>query len=742
MSTPRKKMKQKTIILITLLIITTLTHQSTHANAPNSKTIIYVDDDGSANYTTIQAAINAAKPNDTIYVYPGFYQENIQINKTLTIQGENNSTTIIDGNQTQDTIHISADSVTLTGFTIQQSGPSGRDAGIQITASSTTITHNIIQNNTIGIFSHNTHNNTISQNVIQSNKDYGINLYFSDSHTIHNNTIFQNRWGIMLIQSNLSIIQNNLIDSNKLSGIWLGRRSSKNTLHHNIITNQSQYSIYLLVLCNENIISNNYLSSIKLEAYKFGAFELSCHYTQIYQNTFVNHTGYNIELYKSRFTTIINNTFLSKQDTAYFADCTNTVWNQNYWGSTRTFPKIIIGKKGRLPWINVDWHPAKSPQKQEPFNNNLYQKLSPSTSQRKKIVDQITTFPPSFSYTDINSTDFTTEVKNQGPSPTCEAYGLCAAAETMIQYIVGYPFSCDLSEAHLFFYSGGTTMWGVDLNDAAEYFKTHGVPDEGCFPDPHRPYNFPFESIAGWENRSVRITEWGWVDNDIDSIKHALITHGPLVICQLTRKDLDTYSGGVYMPTLSSKIQRGHVVTIMGYNDTDRCWIVKNSAGTKFGEDGYFRISYDAFQPLYSFICPFYGGTGIMYIKDVQGNFIPDTPNVYFETPGISHTYLFGTSFSTVLKNIGNIQSLIPLMQQVPVIHRGAARIFGKLVAQVNVTNADMVEFYCDDVLQEVDDTYPFEWEIDGGFGSHTIEVIAYNEHGLSKDIRDIYIFI
>ena len=81
-------------------------------------------------------------------------------------------------------------------------------------------------------------------------------------------------------------------------------------------------------------------------------------------------------------------------------------------------------------------------------------------------------------------------------------------------------------------------------------------------------------------------------------------------------------------------------------------------------------------------------------------------------------------------------------MQQIPVIHRGAARIFGKLVAQVNVTNADMVEFYCDDVLQEVDDTYPFEWEIDGGFGSHTIEVIAYNEHGLSKDIRDIYIFI
>jgi len=51
------------------------------------------------------------------------------------------------------------------------------------------------------------------------------------------------------------------------------------------------------------------------------------------------------------------------------------------------------------------------------------------------------------------------------------------------------------------FYSKGTYNWGVDLRDAANYLVEYGVPDEGCFPDPHRPKDPPFNSLPEWENR-------------------------------------------------------------------------------------------------------------------------------------------------------------------------------------------------------------------------------------------------
>ena len=59
--------------------------------------------------------------------------------------------------------------------------------------------------------------------------------------------------------------------------------------------------------------------------------------------------------------------------------------------------------------------------------------------------------PPFFSWRNIGGIDFTTSIKNQAPAPTCEAYAFISALETIVQYQVGYPFGCDLSETHLFF---------------------------------------------------------------------------------------------------------------------------------------------------------------------------------------------------------------------------------------------------------------------------------------------------
>jgi hypothetical protein len=351
---------------------------------------------------------------------------------------------------------------------------------------------------------------------------------------------------------------------------------------------------------------------------------------------------------------------------------------------------------------------------------------SPQSSTNESL--EISLLPPSFSWRNINGTDFTTSIKNQAPAPTCEAYALVAALDTIVQYNVGYPFDCDLSEAHLFFYPGGTCEWGVDIKDAANYLVDYGVPDEGCFPDPHRPHDTPFESLPEWENRTVKITDWGWVPNEENAIKQALIDHGPLVICMLVRPDFSYYRGGIYTPRWG-EVTGGHVITIVGYNDSQHCYLIKNSWGPGWGEDGWIRVDYDAHTEEQPFIWPFYGGTGILYVDGVYGNFQPDVPRITVVEPARHHTFFMGYKFKSVLKHLPNVPA------------GGPPRIFSYAQTEINTTDVEYVEFYIDQELQGTDSEPPYQFMVTESRGLHTLEVFAYDINGnVSKGIRDFYI--
>ena len=108
-------------------------------------TTIIVPDD----YPTIQEAINAAKEGDTIFVEAGTYYEHVVVSKTVSLVGENKSTTVVDGNWTGTTVTITANNVSVSGFTIQH----GHLYGIHLVYSvaSTIIDNVIIQNDVAGI---------------------------------------------------------------------------------------------------------------------------------------------------------------------------------------------------------------------------------------------------------------------------------------------------------------------------------------------------------------------------------------------------------------------------------------------------------------------------------------------------------------------------------------------------------------------------------------------------------------
>ncbi|MFQ6061041.1 MAG: nitrous oxide reductase family maturation protein NosD, partial [Thermoplasmata archaeon] len=98
-------------------------------------TTLYVGGAGPGNYTTIQDAIDAASPGDTVYVYSGTYFENVIINKTITLKGEDRDTTMVEGNGTADTFQVSTDFVNISGFTIGGSGPSWEGSAIGLNSS-------------------------------------------------------------------------------------------------------------------------------------------------------------------------------------------------------------------------------------------------------------------------------------------------------------------------------------------------------------------------------------------------------------------------------------------------------------------------------------------------------------------------------------------------------------------------------------------------------------------------------
>ena len=161
-----------------------------------STTTLYVDDDGTAEYTHIQDALNDAESGDTIFVYDGVYHENIVIDKTLiTLQGQSQGGTIIDGGGNGDVITVTASSVRISTFTIRNGGI---DKGVHLSSTSfCKITHCTIYGNGVGIMFDCASNNIVTYCTLRQNEVYGAQTYgcSPSNNTIHHNNFMENNRG-------------------------------------------------------------------------------------------------------------------------------------------------------------------------------------------------------------------------------------------------------------------------------------------------------------------------------------------------------------------------------------------------------------------------------------------------------------------------------------------------------------------------------------------------------------------
>ncbi|MDD5617312.1 MAG: pectinesterase family protein [Candidatus Methanoperedens sp.] len=169
-------------------------------------------------YSTIQSAIDASGTGDVITVSEGIYSENVVLTKSgIAIIGKNKEKTIIDGKKTGSVIRIETDEITISGFTIQNNGGSGKeDAGVSLyNANKNMIANSIFTNNNVGIAIYSSSNNNIvAGNQIRSNGRNGINIYSSLDNKIYENQIQGNQIGIYADSARGSrIYGNNFIDN-------------------------------------------------------------------------------------------------------------------------------------------------------------------------------------------------------------------------------------------------------------------------------------------------------------------------------------------------------------------------------------------------------------------------------------------------------------------------------------------------------------------------------------------------
>jgi len=219
--------------------------------------------------------------------------------------------------------------------------------------------------------------------------------------------------------------------------------------------------------------------------------------------------------------------------------------------------------------------------------------------------------PAAFDWRSHNGHSYIGSVRDQGDCGSCYAFGACAAAEGTYNYAMGLydANGVDFSEAFVAFclsdhYSG---FDGCD-GSSYDYEELDGLVDYGVCNETDYLYTDVEQScpLSSYPS-TIQFESWNRVScGDIEAIKAAIMTYGVVDAAVNVGAAFQAYSGGVYEDTNSSCDSSpcyykptNHAIALVGWDDNPPeggggCWILRNSWGTGWGEDGYMRIRYDS----------------------------------------------------------------------------------------------------------------------------------------------------
>lgn len=150
----------------------------------------------------------------------------------------------------------------------------------------------------------------------------------------------------------------------------------------------------------------------------------------------------------------------------------------------------------------------------------------------------------------------------------------------------------DGSEQQILSCSGaGNCTEGGWYGGAFEFVKGDGAVLESQFP--YQAQDIPCRSLSN--AFKFHAETWGFVREDreiptVSDLKQALCEHGALAVAVNATELFQWYKGGVFNENASG--DTNHAVTLVGWDDSKQAWLMKNSWGAGWGENGYMWIAY------------------------------------------------------------------------------------------------------------------------------------------------------
>lgn len=179
------------------------------------------------------------------------------------------------------------------------------------------------------------------------------------------------------------------------------------------------------------------------------------------------------------------------------------------------------------------------------------------------------------------------DIRNQGSCGSCWAFAVTAVAEGL--HILKHGHSpIDLAEQTLVSTCSPAGNCSGGYFDAFDYLRDQGLPAESD--DPYLARNSQCRS--GLKSQ-LKIQSWGYIGSPdrsptTEEMKKAIYKYGPIAVD--VNGNFGSYSGGIYQNCRGG--QTNHMVVIEGWNDDEGYWIMRNSWGREWGEDGYMRIKF------------------------------------------------------------------------------------------------------------------------------------------------------
>ena len=197
---------------------------------------------------------------------------------------------------------------------------------------------------------------------------------------------------------------------------------------------------------------------------------------------------------------------------------------------------------------------------------------------------------------DWRTGNWVSPVKDQGNCGSCWAFAGVGAVESLYAIANNSPGSfLDLAEQILVSCcSGNYGCEGGYMSTTARFLRDDGTYYESCFPYTATDSRCS-NACDNWEAVAFKIDSYQWVQQSVNALKTAL-QDGPLQVAFDVYADFDSYGGGVYEYAWGGQLG-GHAVLLVGYQNVSGQYgggyfVVKNSWGTSWGENGYFRIGY------------------------------------------------------------------------------------------------------------------------------------------------------